>query len=104
MSNESLNTTVKVLNQQGLHARPADLLVRTASQFASQIQIGKNGEWVDARSILSLLTLGAAQGTDLVVEVKGSDSSEALKAIEALFAQGFNENDETVEANTSFDA
>ena len=98
MSTEKISLTVTVLNPQGLHARPADLIVRLASQFASMIEIGKQGEWVDAKSILSLLTLGAAQGTELELHATGSDAADAIKAIGELFSQGFNEMGEPVDA------
>ncbi len=62
-----LYRTVTVVNPEGLHARPADLLVRLAKQFESTILILKDGESADCKSILSLLTLGAAQGTELSV-------------------------------------
>ncbi|MEC8475252.1 MAG: HPr family phosphocarrier protein [Planctomycetota bacterium] len=98
MSTEKISLTVTVLNPQGLHARPADLIVRLASQFASMIEIGKQGEWADAKSILSLLTLGAAQGTELKLQATGSDASAAIKAIGELFAQGFNEMGAPIDA------
>ena len=98
MSTESITTTVTVLNPQGLHARPADLIVRLANQFQSQVEIGKAGEWVDAKSILSLLTLGAAQGTELGVQATGPDASDAVAAMKTLFAEGFNELGEPVDA------
>lgn len=90
-----LSRTVTVRNAQGLHARPADLLVRTANQFASTIKIGRSGELVDCKSILSLLTLGAAQGTELALTAEGDDAESALESIEALFDAGFDEEDET---------
>ena len=89
MSNAPLSRTVTVLNPQGLHARPADLLVRMASQFESTIMIGKGSEFVDCKSILSLLTLGAAQGTELMLRADGADAASALESIEELFASGF---------------
>lgn len=98
MSTEKISLTVTVVNPQGLHARPADLIVRLASQFASMIEIGKQGEWADAKSILSLLTLGAAQGTELELQATGSDAADAIKAIGELFSQGFNEMGEPVDA------
>ena len=79
-------------NPEGLHARPADLLVRVASKFQSNIQIGKDGELVDCKSILSLLTLGAAQGTELMVSVIGDDAQDALESIVTLFDAGFDES------------
>jgi len=81
--------TVTVSNPEGLHARPADLLVRMASKFKSKILIGKDGELVDCKSILSLLTLGAAQGTELSISADGADAAEALESIAQLFDTGF---------------
>ncbi|QDT07536.1 Phosphocarrier protein HPr [Rubripirellula lacrimiformis] len=95
MSNDaSLTRTVVVQNAEGLHARPADLLVRMANKFHATIRIGKNSEWVDCKSILSLLTLGAAQGTELSVAAEGEDAAAAIDAITALFEAGFDDTDE----------
>jgi phosphotransferase system HPr (HPr) family protein len=74
-----------------LHARPADQLVRLASKFASTIQIGKNGEMVDCKSILSLLTLGAGEGTELSLTAQGEDAADAIDSIVTLFEAGFDE-------------
>ncbi|GAF98905.1 unnamed protein product, partial [marine sediment metagenome] len=78
MSTSPLTRTVTVRNPQGLHARPADLLVRTASKYQSTILIGKDGELVDCKSILSLLTLGAGQGTVLSISADGQDAADAI--------------------------
>ncbi len=89
MTKTPQNRTVTVLNPEGLHARPADLLVQMASKFESEILIGKNGEMVDCKSILSLLTLGAAQGTELSVSAEGVDAAQALESIVQLFEAKF---------------
>ncbi len=94
MNTAPLTRTVVVRNPQGLHARPADLLVRLASTFESSISIGADGEAVDCKSILSLLTLGAAQGTQLSLTAEGSDAAEALESIGELFEAGFDEINE----------
>ncbi|MGB7345515.1 MAG: HPr family phosphocarrier protein [Pirellulaceae bacterium] len=94
MSTFPLSRTVTVKNTQGLHARPADALVRLASQYESAILIGKGGELVDCKSILSLLTLGAAQGTELFLSAEGDDAEAALLSIEQLFEAGFDESTE----------
>lgn len=94
MNTSPLQRTVVVRNPQGLHARPADALVRLASQYDSNILIGKGGELVDCKSILSLLTLGAAQGTELSLSAEGVDAESALQSIEELFAAGFDEINE----------
>ncbi|MGB7329561.1 MAG: HPr family phosphocarrier protein [Rubripirellula sp.] len=90
----SLTRTVVVRNAEGLHARPADLLVRMASKYQAEIRIGKNSEWVDCKSILSLLTLGAAQGTELSVAADGIDAVDAINSITALFEAGFDDTSE----------
>ena len=88
---KALCRTVIVTNPQGLHARPADGLVRIASQFDSTILIGRGGEMVDCKSILSLLTLGAAPDTELSLTAEGHDAQNALEEIEQYFLRGFDE-------------
>lgn len=98
MNTASYNRVVTVRNPQGLHARPADLLVRLASQFESTLRISSGSEWVDCKSILSLLTLGAAQGTELAIQAEGTDAESALQAIAELFEAGFHEMNEIEDA------
>ncbi|MEM6691611.1 MAG: HPr family phosphocarrier protein [Planctomycetota bacterium] len=98
--------TVTVVNPEGVHLRPADQLVRLASQFESNILIGKNSEMVDAKSILSLMTLGAEQGCDLQIEVEGSDAELAIAKVADLISSGFPPEDSDAEpsADGSVDA
>lgn len=85
--------TVVVSSPQGLHARPADMLVRMANQYQSTITLDRGGEAVDCKSILSLLTLGAAQGTELSLKAEGDDAEDAIESIEQFFLRGFDETD-----------
>ncbi len=102
MSQNKLSTTVTVTSPQGLHARPADLLVKLAMSFESSITLQKgNAELVDASSILSLLTLGAEQGTELSVFAEGDDAAEAITAVEDLFGSGFGETEGIESADPS---
>jgi phosphocarrier protein HPr len=80
---------VTVTTEGGLHARPAALLVHRASQSRSFVTLTKEGKQVDGRSILSLMTLGAAQGDDLTVQVDGADEEEVAAAIKELFDKEF---------------
>ena len=82
---------VMVNNPQGLHARPADLFVKTASKFEAHVEINKDGEVVDGKSILSVLTLAAVQGTELVIQAEGPDSEEAVEALADLFEREFDD-------------
>ena len=104
MKNEPITRTVIVRNSQGLHARPADLLVRLATQFESNIQIGKDGQLVDCKSILSLLTLGAAQGTELFLSAEGGDAEPAVVAISELFESGFEDTNQVEGAKPAVDS
>ena len=82
-----------VVNRLGLHARAAAQLVRLAGTFKSTVMLLHPGRNVsaNAKSILSVLTLAAAMGTELLVTVDGSDEDRALVEIEALFANRFGE-------------
>jgi len=88
-----LEAQVKIINPLGLHARAAAQLVRLAGRFKSKIKLKRtdNNVIADAKSILSVLTLAAPQGTKLKIEVEGADEQEALRQIEEMFAAGFGE-------------
>jgi phosphotransferase system HPr (HPr) family protein len=73
-----------VRRELGLHARPAGRFVALATRFGSDIQVaraGRDDEWVSGRSVLSLLSLGATQGTQLRVRAVGSDAEAAVAAL-----------------------
>lgn len=82
---------VEIVNRLGLHARAAAKLVQTASAFRSRVLLRMDGEEVDAKSILGLLLLAAAQGTRLAVVCDGPDEEEAMAAVAGLIANRFDE-------------
>ncbi|MCL2145301.1 MAG: HPr family phosphocarrier protein [Endomicrobia bacterium] len=82
---------IKVTNKMGLHARPAAMLVQTSSKFKSNVKIFKDDYEVDAKSIMGVMTLAAAVGSELKFIADGSDENEVLDAIESLFNSGFSE-------------
>ena len=88
-----LEATVKIINPLGLHARAAAQLVRLAGKFKSRIKLTRldNAVTADAKSILSVLTLAAARGTELTLTVEGEDEDQSLNAIEEIFKNGFGE-------------
>ena len=88
-----LKVKLKVINQLGLHARAAAQLVRLAGSFQSNIELKRtdNAVIADAKSILSVLTLAAARGTELELQVEGEDEKRASQAIEEIFQDGFGE-------------
>ncbi len=82
---------VTIRNRAGMHARPAALLVKTASTFSSQISIEKDSERVNGKSIMGVITLGATFNTQLKIIAEGSDEAQAVDAIEKLFERRFEE-------------
>lgn len=83
---------ITIVNEAGLHARPAAALVKTASKYKSDFYIHMYGYRVNGKSILGVMTLAAEKGTELELEVKGDDEKEAVKAITELIENGFHEN------------
>ena len=81
MSKPVARRKVTVSNPQGLHARPADLFARLANRFQSTIEVIKDGQRVDGKSILEVLTLAAARGTRLMIVARGNDAQEAVDAL-----------------------
>lgn len=82
---------VTVVNQAGLHTRPASMIVRTASRFRSDFFIQKDDYEINGKSIIGVMTLAAEQGSTLTLVFDGDDESDAAEAIAALFEQGFGE-------------
>lgn len=86
-----LTEEFRILNQLGIHARPAALIVKTASRFAATITIEKDGNRVSGKSIMGLMTLEASHGSRLKVMVEGEDAEEALDQLKRLFESKFDE-------------
>ena len=82
---------VKIVNKLGLHARPASLIVQTAMAFSSNIYIIKEEIKVDAKSIMGILMLAAACGTELKLQTEGPDEEQALEKMVEVFNNGFGE-------------
>ena len=83
---------IKIINRLGLHARPAAMLVQTASAFSSDIKIIKDTLQVNAKSIMGVLMLAAEYGSTLKLQCDGSDEAQAAQAISKLFENKFNED------------
>lgn len=88
---QELESQFEIKNSLGLHARPASLFVQIATQFTSDIFVEKEGEVVNAKSLMGLLMLSAGYGTIITVSAKGEDSAEAIKAIGDLINRNFDE-------------
>jgi phosphocarrier protein HPr len=82
---------VTIRNRAGMHARPAALLVKTASGFTAQISIEKDNERVNGKSIMGVITLGATFNSQLKIIAEGPDEKQAVDAIQKLFENRFEE-------------
>ncbi len=82
---------LKVINKLGLHARPASLIVQSAMKFQATITVIKDEYKIDAKSIMGLMMLAAANGTELLFQADGADEQEAINRMEEIFNSGFGE-------------
>jgi phosphotransferase system HPr (HPr) family protein len=86
-----LRRTVRVINAQGLHARPCHAIVSCALAHASELRIRSRGREVNGKSILELMTLSAGPGTELELVARGVDAEALLAELEQLFEGCFGE-------------
>jgi phosphocarrier protein HPr len=85
MNGQTCQRTVVVVNEEGLHMRPATALAECAAAFQSEVTVSKDGKVASCRSPLEMFTLLALPGSELVVRASGPDAAEALRAaIEVL--------------------
>lgn len=89
---DEVSETLTVTNKLGIHARPAAALVKTVLPYNSEVFITYQGNRVNAKSIMGLLTLAATRGTRLTISCKGPDAHAALEAVRNLFESGFGES------------
>jgi phosphocarrier protein len=83
---------VTIPNKKGLHARASAKIVEAAARFKSSITVSKDGQSVDARSVMGLMMLGAPQGSIVEIAAEGPDAEEALTALKALIEVRFGED------------
>ena len=88
-----LETTITIKNKLGLHARAAVKFVNLANRFGADIKIIKDGNAIDGKSILGILTLAATQGSSIALTASGKDEDAALKALVELINNRFDEKE-----------
>ena len=84
---------VTIINKLGLHARAAAKFVTAASAYSSDINVAKNGQTVNGKSIMGVMMLAASRGTELLITVNGSDEVEAADNLAGLVADRFGEQE-----------
>ena len=88
---DEISEELIIVNKMGMHARPAAALVQTVLKFECEIYVQVDGQRVNAKSIMGLLTLAAGRGTRFVVSCKGRDAQDAMAAVRELVENGFGE-------------
>ena len=87
-----LSEEMVITNRLGMHLRPAQRFVQTVLKFQCDVHVHKNGQRVNAKSIMGLLTLAAGKGARIMVVCDGEDAEAALAAVRDLVASGFGED------------
>ena len=85
--------TVEIVNKRGLHARASAKFVKLASGFDAEVRVSKDGQTVDARSIMGLMMLAAGPGCCIEIEAEGAEADAAVAALEALVCARFDEEE-----------
>lgn len=93
MSETVANRTVEIVNKRGLHARASAKFVKMAATFDAEVRVSKDGQSVDARSIMGLMMLAAAPGCCIEIEAEGAEAEAAVEALTALVAARFDEDE-----------
>jgi len=88
-----ISKELEIINKLGLHARASTKLTQTASKFASDIWIARNGRRVNAKSIMGVMMLAAAKGALVTIEANGEDEVAAIDALTALIQDYFGEGE-----------
>jgi len=88
-----LRREIEIINRLGLHARAAAKFVSTASRFASNIQVERNGQRVNGKSIMGVMMLAASCGTEIDLITNGKEEQQAMDALVALIEDRFGEGE-----------
>lgn len=86
-----IEKSIIIVNNAGLHTRPAATIVKMAAKYESEFYIIKDGLNINGKSIIGVMTLAAAKGSTLTLKFEGTDEKEAAKEIMDYFKRGFDE-------------
>ncbi|MGK0464934.1 HPr family phosphocarrier protein [Clostridium sp.] len=86
-----MEIVIKILNEQGLHARPASIFVKTANKFKSNITILHGDDVANAKSIINIMSLGLSKDEEIKIVAEGADEVAAIEALKALVESKFGE-------------
>jgi phosphocarrier protein HPr len=84
-----MEQTFKILNEEGMHARPAGAFVKVASEFKSAVEVRANGMTKNGKSIMGLMSLGLSKDSEITLVTKGEDEAEAMNKLGSLIQNKF---------------
>ncbi len=87
----AVRKTVRIVNKQGLHARPSTMIVKAAVKFKAPLKLTIRGETANARSIMEVMMLASPAGTEVLLEAAGDDAQACVDAVADIIASGFGE-------------
>lgn len=93
MSEAKATRRVTIANSTGLHIRPITLVAKLANQYRARIEVVKERQRANAKSVLEMLSLGGQPGEEFLLEAEGEDAEAAVEALARLFAAGFHEDE-----------
>jgi phosphocarrier protein len=89
----SVSRTVEIVNKRGLHARASAKFVKMAAAYDAEVRVSKDGQTVDARSIMGLMMLAAGPGSAIEIEAEGEQADQVVDALSVLVAARFDEDE-----------
>jgi phosphocarrier protein HPr len=89
-----INKVLKIINEHGLHARPAAQFVKIAGKYSAEIKVIKDGLEVNGKSIMGIMMLAAEPGSEIQLIIDGEDEKEAFSALKELIENKFYEEEE----------
>lgn len=89
----SVRRSVEIINKRGLHARASAKFVKMAAAYDAEVTVSKDGQTVDARSIMGLMMLAAGPGSEIEIEAEGEQAEQVIEALSILVAARFDEEE-----------
>ena len=88
-----IRQAIEITNKLGMHARAAAKFVKTASEFGSHVEVERNGQRVNGKSIMGVMMLAASKGTEIILHVSGDDAEQCVDALQLLINNKFDEGE-----------
>jgi len=88
-----INQTIEIINKLGMHARAAAKFVNTASSFSSHVDVERNGQRINGKSIMGVMMLAAAKGSEIILHISGEDANDCMQSLVTLINNRFDEDE-----------